>query len=157
MKNKLFPIIGFVVAVCLLGGLIGLIQMNKNKAAANTFVEVTTQNFEDEVLKHTGPVFIEFYVDKNCAPCEKQAPVLEKVAKDYAGKVKFVRVHATNQMPISAAVGIPGVPTHIMFNPSTSTGSAAAGFLDEADLRKFIDDALAPAPTPAPAPAPTQP
>ena len=151
MNNKLFPIAAVAAAILLLGGILGFIQVSKNIAASRVVTEVTEKNFEAEVLKHNGPIYIEFYVDKGCEPCEKQAPIIEKVAADYKSKIKFVRVHALQNQNISAAAGISAVPTHILLNPAEGVGVAAEGFLTEAELRKFLDDGLAAKPKADPA------
>ena len=153
MRNKLFPILAFVGALVLLGGSIAIIQYARNRpeAPASTMTELTKDNFEKEVLQSTLPVYIEFYAP-NCKPCEAQAPIIEKVKADYAGKVKFVRVDGANQPEIAQAAGVSKVPAHLFIKPVEGIGMSAQGLLDEATLRKFIDQGLAMQPKPQPTP-----
>jgi thioredoxin 1 len=139
MKVK-FPAIAAAVALALLIGLIGLIQHTRPHTPENV-TELTTQNFQTEVLKSTTPVYIEFY-QPGCKPCEQQEAVLEKLAAEYKGKVKFTRVDASKQPAIAQAAGITHVPTHIFLNPAEGVGNAAEGLMDEAAFRQFLEDGL---------------
>lgn len=141
MKSKLFPTLALLAAVGLLVGLVGLVYHFKTVTPAN-ITEATVDNFEDVVLNSKLPVYIEFYVAQNCKPCAAQAPIVEKLANEYAGKVKFVRVEASKQQELAAAAGIRGVPTHFFLNPAEGVGATAEGFLDEAKLRQFLDAGL---------------
>ncbi len=155
MKSKLFPILSVVAAFALLSGLVGFIHFAKN-AAPSAVLEVTKDNFENEVLKSNIPVYVEFYVDRDCAPCAKQAPVVEKLAAEYAGKVKFVRINALKQPELAQGAQIENVPSHFFVKPAEAVGIFGEGYMDEATLRKFIESGLAAKPKPQqPSPAPT--
>lgn len=119
------------------------------------FVEVTSKNFEKEVVDSKLPVFVEFYVQDDCTPCRKEVAVINKVLPDYAGKVKFVRIEAQNQSGISKAFGITVVPSHVLLRLSDGLASVHQGFLDEAGLRKFLDEELAAQPPVVPPPPDT--
>lgn len=144
MKSKLFPTIALVAAVGLLLGLVGFIYHVKTADAPPPNVtEVTVDNFEDTVLNSPVPVYIEFYVSQNCKPCAAEAPHVAKLATEYAGKVRFVRVDASKQPAIAQAAGIRGVPTHIFLKPADGVGAVAEGYLTEQELRDFLDKGLA--------------
>jgi thioredoxin 1 len=140
MKVK-FPAIAAAVALALLIGLIGLIQHTRVTTPEN-ITEITTQNFQTEVLKSATPVYIEFYVGQGCKACEAQEAVVEKLAAEYKGKVKFVRVDASKQPAIAQAAGITHVPTHFFLNPAEGVGNAVEGVMDEATFRQFLEDGL---------------
>lgn len=152
MKNRWFPAVALITAIGLLIGCVMLINSYKNPTPANV-VEATVDNFEDQVLNSPLPVYVQFYVSKGCKPCEQQAPIVEKLAAEYAGKVRFVRVDASTQMEIAIAAGIKGVPTHFFLKPADGIGAVAEGFLDEATLRKFLDAGIALQKPAQPAPA----
>lgn len=156
MKSKLFPILAVVAAFALLSGLVGFIHFAKN-TPASVVVEVTKDNFEQEVLKSNIPVYVEFYADRDCQPCAKQAPVVEKLAAEYAGKVKFVRVNALKQPELAQGAQIENVPSHFLVKPAEQVGVFGEGYMDEATLRQFIESGLAAKPKGQTAPTTTQP
>jgi thioredoxin 1 len=142
MKNRWFPAVALVTAVVLLVGLVGLIYSYKTSPSANV-IEGTTANFEDTVLNSPLPVLIVFTTsDPQCVPCKTQEPAINKLADEYAGKVRVVRVDAMKQMPIAIAAGIQGIPTHIFLKPADGIGAVAEDILDEAQLRQFIEAGL---------------
>jgi thioredoxin-like negative regulator of GroEL len=151
MKNKWFPALALLTA---LGILIGCVALIYNVRNSSTLIEATVDNFQDTVLASPEPVYILFTVsDAACKPCQQQAPIVEKLAAEYKGKIRFVRVDARNQPEIAQAVGLRGVPTHFFLKPAEGLGGSAEGFLDEQSLRDFLEAGLKlqkPA-TPAPA------
>ena len=54
-------------------------------------VEVTDATFEEEVIKADTPVLVDFWADW-CAPCKIIAPIVEELAEEYEGRVKFGKV-----------------------------------------------------------------
>jgi thioredoxin 1 len=143
MKSKLWPIAVLAISLSVLFGLVGYVLHTRHAAESTLVTEVTTQNFEDQVMKSPIPVFVEFYTKKQkCVPCEKEAPIVEKLAAEYAGKVHFVRIDVLDNQEIAVAAGIKGVPTHVLLNPSVGTAVGAAGYLDEANLHALIEQGL---------------
>jgi len=148
-KRKLFTIAAIVAALAVLGGLFGYRYYLQHQAAATAgqVIEVNEQNFDKEVMHSKLPVFIEFYLP-TCGPCQKQAPLVEQAAKDYAGKVKFVKIDAGANPKLAASVGISVVPTMMVIKLDEQTVLIAEGYLDAARLKKFIEDGLAAKKTP---------
>lgn len=69
----------------------------------------TTANFEDEVLKSDIPVLVDFYADW-CVPCKMMAPVLERLAEEFAGKVKIGKCNTDENMPLAQQYRIMNIP-----------------------------------------------
>ena len=75
---------------------------------------VTEDNFEQEVLKSTTPVLVDFWAAW-CAPCRMIAPTVEQIAADYDGRAKVVKVNVDESGDISARYNIRGIPTLLLF------------------------------------------
>ena len=75
---------------------------------------VKDDTFETEVLKSGAPVLVDFSATW-CGPCRALAPILEGLAKDYTGKVKFVTVDIDEARDTAIRFGIMSVPTMILF------------------------------------------
>jgi thioredoxin 1 len=78
-------------------------------------VHASTQSFEQEVLKASVPVFVDFWAPW-CGPCLYVSPIIDQLAKQYEGKVKFVKVNTDENPDIAGSLGIQGIPTLIIFN-----------------------------------------
>jgi len=74
----------------------------------------TVEEFEREVLASDVPVLVDFWAPW-CGPCRMLAPTIDKLAEEYAGKVKVVKVN-TDELPMVAMqYGIRGIPTVMLF------------------------------------------
>ncbi|MBP2029619.1 thioredoxin 1 [Methanohalophilus levihalophilus] len=70
--------------------------------------------FDDEVLQSELPVIVDFF-SKTCGPCKKMAPVFEKMALEYDGKVKFVKIEVDKSKDLAKGYGLMAVPTLMLF------------------------------------------
>ncbi|MBI4234248.1 MAG: thioredoxin [Chloroflexi bacterium] len=77
-------------------------------------IEVTDANFEAEVLKAEVPVLVDFWAEW-CQPCKFIAPIVEELAKEYDGKVKFAKLDVDVNSKLAADYGIRGIPTLLIF------------------------------------------
>ena len=77
-------------------------------------IEITDESFENEVLKEEKLTLVDFWATW-CGPCRKLAPVIDEVAKEYEGKVKFVKIKADENMQTAQKYSISGVPSLLIF------------------------------------------
>jgi thioredoxin 1 len=113
-------------------------------------VKLTTQEFKNKVFnyevnkdwKYVGelPAIIDFYADW-CGPCKMVAPILQEIAKDYAGKLIVYKVDTENERELASAFGISSIPT-LLFVPKKGQPQAAMGALPRHSFDKAITDIL---------------
>lgn len=75
---------------------------------------VTDADFEAEVLQAELPVLVDFWAPW-CGPCRMMAPIIETIAKQFAGKLKIVKLDTDENQETAAAYGIMSIPTMIVF------------------------------------------
>ncbi|WP_135611446.1 co-chaperone YbbN [Methanococcoides sp. AM1] len=102
--------------------------------------EINTVAFESEVIKSHLPVVVDCFT-KTCPPCRKMAPVFEKVAAEYDGKIKFIKVDLKNSPEIAKQFKILGVPTFLFFK-SGEMVTNVVGFVEEEKLKEKLDSLL---------------
>jgi thioredoxin 1 len=130
---------------------IGFFNKEKNMEETNAqVVHLTTQDFKEKVFnyevgrewKYEGqlPAIIDFYADW-CGPCKIVAPILEELARDYAGKIVVYKVNTENEQDLASAFGIQSIPT-LLFVPTEGQPQAAMGALPRHTFEKVIQDVL---------------
>ncbi len=77
-------------------------------------VAISDSSFENEVGKAQGPVLVDFWAEW-CGPCRMIAPVLEKIADQYAGSLKIAKLDVDRNQQTSAKFGVQSIPTLILF------------------------------------------
>jgi thioredoxin 1 len=77
-------------------------------------VDVTEATFEEEVLKSSIPVLVDFWAPW-CGPCKMLAPTVDQIAKDYIGKLKVVKLNTDDNQQVAAAYNIWSIPTLMLF------------------------------------------
>lgn len=75
---------------------------------------VTTDQFEEQVLKSSTPVLVDFWAAW-CGPCKMIKPHVDALAEEYAGRVKVVSVDVDNERDIAEKYGIMSIPTLFFF------------------------------------------
>ncbi|HXE72322.1 MAG TPA: thioredoxin [Candidatus Nitrosotenuis sp.] len=106
---------------------------------------VNDSNFQSEVLEADLPVLVDFYADW-CGPCKMVAPVVEKVAGAYSGKLKVVKLNTDESPQTAMNYQVRSIPTLILFRGGQPV-SKKVGYVPEAELTRFIEETLS-QPTP---------
>ncbi|MBB5872443.1 thioredoxin 1 [Allocatelliglobosispora scoriae] len=104
---------------------------------------VTDATFADEVIASELPVFVDFWAEW-CPPCHRLAPVLDELAEEYAGRIRFVKVDCDANPALARRYGILSMPTLSVF-VGGQVVSQRVGAQPRARLRAQLDEALAPA------------
>jgi thioredoxin 1 len=89
--------------------------------AGNNVIELNDANFDKEVNASDKPVLVDFGATW-CGPCKILAPIVEKLADEFAGKYKVCKVDIDEAPTVAAKFGINGVPTVLVFKNGQKTG-----------------------------------
>ena len=101
---------------------------------------VTDDTFEAEVLQSQQPVLVDYWAEW-CGPCKMIAPILDEIAKEYAGKLKVAKVNIDDNQATPAKFGIRGIPTLMIFK-NGNVEATKVGALSKSQLAAFIDSNL---------------
>lgn len=78
-------------------------------------VEITDENFDNEVIKSDRPVLIDFWAVW-CGPCKMIAPIVEELATEYEGKIKIGKLDVDSNQQTSIKYGVRSIPTLLIFS-----------------------------------------
>lgn len=107
----------------------------------NEPINVTDAAFEKTVIKSPLPVIVDFWAPW-CGPCRMVAPILEKIAKEYSGKLIVAKVNTDENPEWMTRYGIQGIPT-MLFIKSGKIAHRQVGALPEKMLRSIVVEFLA--------------
>jgi len=100
-------------------------------------------NYEvNKEWKYEGdmPAIIDFYADW-CAPCRQLSPLVDEIAREYAGKIVVYKVDTEKEKALSQSIGITGLPT-LLFIPAKGKPQVSMGLLPKTSLVKAINEIL---------------
>jgi len=103
-------------------------------------IEVDDGNFEQAVLNSKTPVLVDFWAPW-CRPCIMAAPVLEKLAEEYTGRIIVAKLNVDENPKTAAKYGIMAIPNLIIFK-NGQPDSQIIGYKPKAELKRDLDAAL---------------
>lgn len=106
----------------------------------NEPVHVTDQTFEKSILQSTIPVIVDFWAPW-CGPCKVVGPLLDKVAKEYSGKLFVAKVNTDESSEYAIKYGVQSIPT-MLFISGGKVVHRQVGALPESNLRAAVDEFL---------------
>ena len=78
-------------------------------------VNVTDENFENEVLKSSKPILVDFWAEW-CGPCKQIGPTLEEISEEMSSQVIIAKHNIDNEPNTPVKYGIRGIPTMLLFS-----------------------------------------
>ncbi len=104
----------------------------------NTPIKVTDEEFDEKILNGDLPVVVDFWAPW-CGPCKAVAPILDKLAEDYSGKVVIAKVNTDEDNQYAAQYGVQGIPTMIFFHEGKLV-HRQVGALPEPIMRDLFEE-----------------
>lgn len=102
-----------------------------------SIMHFTDANFKQEVLDSKQPVLVDFWAAW-CMPCKAIAPLIEELAKEYAGRMKIGKLNVDENPRVATHFGIMSIPTLIFFKDG-KVSEQVVGVASRSDLKKKIE------------------
>ena len=103
----------------------------------NKSFEVTSENFDSEVLKSDTPVLVDFWAEW-CGPCRAVAPIVDEIATEYTGKIKVGKLDADQHQDVIINYGVMGIPTLILFKGGEPVARITGAWPKDKILSKLV-------------------
>ena len=102
-------------------------------------LNITSLNFENEVLRSDKPVLLDFYADW-CGPCKMLAPVLHEIAEESTGALKVGKVNVDEQMELAMRFQVSSIPMLVVFKDGKAVAKSV-GYRSKAEITAMVEGA----------------
>jgi thioredoxin 1 len=106
-------------------------------------MEFTTANWDTEVVQSDKPVLVDFWAPW-CGPCRALAPTIDKIAAQFAGRLKVGKLNTDDNPDMAVKYGISGIPQVLIFKGGEQPKERFAGLQSEGTLVKAVNKVLEP-------------
>jgi thioredoxin 1 len=106
--------------------------------AGQNVLEFTNDNWQKEVVESSQPVLVDFWAPW-CGPCRALGPVIDKIATQFAGKVKVGKLNTDDNQDIAVRYGISAIPQVFIFKGGEEPKHRIVGAVPEAEITKAIN------------------
>ena len=104
-------------------------------------IEVTDSTFDAEVVEAETPVIVDFWAEW-CGPCKMIAPIVEELAEEYDGQVRFTKLNIDENPEVSMKYGIRSIPTLLLFKDGKPV-EQIIGAVPKREIKKRVEAVLA--------------
>jgi thioredoxin 1 len=104
---------------------------------SDAVVQVGDGDFNDKVVKADGPVLVDYWAPW-CGPCKMISPLLDEVAKEFAGKLTVVKLNIDDNPQTPQHYGVRGIPTLMIFK-NGEVEATKVGAITKSQLTEFIN------------------
>jgi thioredoxin 1 len=105
--------------------------------ASPNVLEFGSDNWQAEVVTSDVPVLVDFWAPW-CGPCRALSPIVDRLAVQFAGKVKVGKVNVDEQCDLAAQYGINSIPRLLVFKGSSTPVQSVVGLRAEAELAQML-------------------
>ncbi len=99
--------------------------------------EITDNQWESAVLQSETPVLVDFWAEW-CAPCRAMGPYIDKLAEEYDGKLKVLKINTQDNPEVPAKYGITAIPTFLLIKSGEGV-KQMVGSQPYDELKKVVD------------------
>jgi len=108
--------------------------------ASEHITHVSDDSFENDVLKASGPVLVDFWAPW-CGPCKQIAPILDEVATEMHGRITIAKINIDDNPNTPGKYGVRGIPTLMLFRDGNVQGTKV-GAINKGKLVDLIKEHL---------------
>ena len=102
-------------------------------------LNITSLNFENEVLNSDKPVLLDFYADW-CGPCKMLSPILHELAEEKSGALKVGKINVDEQMELAMHFQVSSIPMLVVFKDGKVVAKSV-GYRPKAEITAMVEGA----------------